>query len=109
MIADTLPWTNKEKEGGTENTFELNLILALGVAYFVRLEAETRMDFARAVITFFEGVRNPAFFMAAIAKCQDLFLDELHLEMNIAKNDALKVTIFSFFKSPSGNMGCQKH
>ena len=96
MIADTLPWTKREKDGGTENTFELNLILALGVAYLVRLEAETRMEFARAVITFFEDVKNPAFFLAAITKCQNLFLDELRLETNIAKNDALKVTIFFF-------------
>ena len=73
--------------------FIINLILALGVTYYVRLEKK-RNDYARKMtIVLGQGTRNidGTFFMRTIEQCQDMFVDELTLDTNVAKNEALKV------------------
>ena len=78
------------KNGGTDDGYIRNLIMTLGVTYYVRLEPESRPKFAKEISDIIEPV-EPEFFAKVISKCQDLFLEKLKLECNIAKNDALKV------------------
>ena len=71
--------------------FTINLILALGVSYFVRLDEQRRKYEDK--MTNCLGL-DPQFFSKVILACQDIFIDELRLEPNIAKNDALKENVW---------------
>ena len=69
----------------------MNLILALGVAYFVRLD-ERREDY---IVEMSRCLKlEPGQFLQVIVACQDVFIDELKLDQNIAKNDALKENVW---------------
>lgn len=76
-----------------DEIFRTNLILALGVAYYTRLD-ERRAEFER-IISRCLGLPNSLFSKVIIA-CQDIFINEskLEKEKNIAKNDALKENIW---------------
>ena len=79
------------------DTFKMNLILALGVTYYVRLD--NRKQYASELVVHFEELKKqPKLFKDIIERCQDKFIDELRLEGNIAKNDALKVFLQDFFR-----------
>jgi len=71
--------------------FTVNLILALGVAYYTRLD-ERRGDYEEEMTNCL-GL-DAQFFSQVIVTCQEIFIDELRLEQNIAKNDALKENIW---------------
>jgi hypothetical protein len=71
--------------------FNINLILALGVSYYVRLD-ERRRDYEQEVS---QHLQLPeGLFSRVIIACQDLFVNELKLEKTIAKNDALKENVW---------------
>ena len=71
--------------------FNINLILALGISYYARLD-ERRGDYEK-VMTKCLNLEDQ-FFSKVIVTCQDIFIDELNLEPNIAKNDALKENVW---------------
>ena len=73
------------------NDFELCLILALGVSYYTRLD-EQRPEYERQLTDILHLDR--LFFSRVVVACQDIFVDELKLELNIAKNEALKENIW---------------
>ncbi|XP_041354620.1 E3 ubiquitin-protein ligase rnf213-alpha-like [Gigantopelta aegis] len=73
-----------------------SLILALGVCY--RASLRSRDEYDDHVISFFQnpcslpgGVRQ---FVDVITRCQDVFLENVQLEENIARNQALKENLF---------------
>ena len=78
----------------------MNLIMALGVTYYARLE--NRDEYAKAMIAHLGQMRKAAnanrLFTKIIETCQDKFIDELKLDSNIAKNGALKVRRICFIK-----------
>ena len=71
--------------------FNVSLILALGVAYYTRLD-ERRNDYEDLVKKCLRLYGDH--FSEAIKRCQNLIIDELKLEKNIAKNDALKENVW---------------
>ncbi|XP_057290514.1 E3 ubiquitin-protein ligase rnf213-alpha-like isoform X3 [Hydractinia symbiolongicarpus] len=73
-----------------------SLVLALGVCYIARLEnRESYIDFIQQYFTGSFVLQNGAKQMKKeIARCQEMFLDELKLEDNIAKNKALCENVF---------------
>ncbi|XP_041354642.1 E3 ubiquitin-protein ligase rnf213-alpha-like [Gigantopelta aegis] len=73
-----------------------SLILALGVCY--RASLRSRNDYDSHVTQFFQnpcslpgGVKQ---FVDVITRCQDVFLENVQLEENIARNQALKENLF---------------
>ncbi len=74
-----------------EITSKLNLILALGVAYYARLD-KRRVEYEAEISKCLSLEHN--FFSKTISSCQDVFLDEMKLDTNIAKNDALKENVW---------------
>ena len=70
---------------------DLNLILSLGVAYLTRLD-ERREDYV-VKLSKCLGIKS-RWFKSTIQACQDVFIDELKLDQNIAKNDALKENVW---------------
>jgi hypothetical protein len=71
--------------------FTINLILALGVSYFSRLD-ERRLEFEEEMTG--SLLLQNRYFSRVITTCQDIFIDELNLEQTIAKNDALKENVW---------------
>ena len=81
-------------EGAQQNgrkIFKINLILALGVSYYVRLD-ERRREYEQEMSQCLQLPEN--LFSKVIIACQDLFVNELKLEKTIAKNDALKENVW---------------
>ncbi len=77
------------------NDFSVSLILALGLSYYVRLE--NRRPFATAIGRLFRGdhrLPRPSTFHEIVDACQELFVNELKLESNIAKNEALRENVW---------------
>ena len=74
-----------------QQIFTANLILALGISYYARLD-ERRGDYEKVMTRCLNLENN--FFSKVIVTCQDIFIDELKLEPNIAKNDALKENVW---------------
>ena len=74
--------------------FSINLILALGVSYYVRLD-DRRPQFARKMSQLL-GLGG-ATFTEVVNAAQDLVIEELKLATNIAKNDALKENVWMMF------------
>ena len=74
--------------------FTINLILALGVAYYVRLD-DRRAQYAYLMSQLL-GLRGSTF-TEVFNAAQDLVIDELKLAKNIAKNDALKENVWMMF------------
>jgi hypothetical protein len=84
------------KLGGNYVSVEtINLILALGVAYYVRLD-ERRSEYQRELSGCLNLTRA-TIFSQVIHACQDIVIDELRLAKNIAKNDALKENVWMMF------------
>ena len=75
----------------TNDLFTINLILALGVAYFSRLD-ERRGHYVMEMSDCLKV--DDHFFSSVITTCQDIFIDELKLGPTIAKNDALKENVW---------------
>ena len=59
--------------------------------YYLKLENHERREFAKMVSSIFKA-NHPDLLPRVISHCQDIFVDELRLETDIAKNDALKVS-----------------
>jgi uncharacterized protein YmfQ (DUF2313 family) len=79
---------------GISRNFLINLILALGVAYYVRLDDRRQcyeLEMSRHL-----QLPGPVF-MEVINASQDFVIDELKLAHNIAKNDALKENVWMMF------------
>jgi len=74
--------------------FVLSCVLALGVAYYVRLEE--RFHFLETIFAHFRGfgIHSEDGLHLIISACQDLFADELTLEDTIFKNEALKENVW---------------
>jgi len=87
LYSTVLPGTARQNV----TDFTINLILALGVSYYARLDEHRRKYEDK--MTDCLGL-DPRFFSKVILACQDIFIDELRLESNIAKNDALKENIW---------------
>ncbi len=66
--------------------FTLCLALAIGVAYYVRLEDRSAYE---KLITHEIGIRE-GHLTKIVQACQDVFIDEVKLDKTVAKNDALK-------------------
>ena len=74
--------------------FRINLILALGVSYYVRLD-ERREEFEVEMRRCLEIEQS--YFSGVITACQDIVIDKLKLAKNIAKNAALKENVWMMF------------
>ncbi|CAG0886586.1 unnamed protein product [Cyprideis torosa] len=76
--------------------FIVGLILALGVAYFVRLDS--RDPYVKSIHRVLQSLgyqlKDHRELIKMIEACQDRFINELQLNTNIAKNDALKENVW---------------
>ena len=76
------------------SSFQLKVLLALGVSYLTRLEKE-RKDYAKLVNREFGLDRyDEDILTKVVVCCQDLFVGELKLDSSIARNDALKENVW---------------
>ena len=80
-----------DEEPGLHQIFDINLILALGISYYARLD-ERRAEYEEEMMECLQ--LEPKYFSKVIVACQDIFIDELNLDQNIAKNDALKENVW---------------
>ena len=69
------------------------LLLSLGVNYYSKLDKERR-KYAEEVDRILK-VRD--ILPQVVSKCQDVFIEEIKLDSDIARNDALKVNMMSIF------------
>ena len=76
--------------------FTVNLILALGVSYYVRLD-DRRPQYERQMSQLLGLGANSSTFTEVFNAAQDLVINELKLATNIAKNDALKENVWMMF------------
>ena len=65
----------------------------LGVNYYLKLDNAERKKYSKHIADLIFHKRTDVL-PRLISACQDIFVEELKLDSNIAKNDALKV--FSF-------------
>ncbi|ELT95387.1 hypothetical protein CAPTEDRAFT_208661 [Capitella teleta] len=72
------------------------LILALGVCYHSCLEMETRAEYRDRISDEFHGTYSlsPASILTELNRCQNVILDGIELDGNIARNQALKENVF---------------
>jgi hypothetical protein len=80
-----------DHEPNLNQIFDINLILALGISYYARLD-ERRVEYEEEMMECLQ--LEPKYFSKVIIACQDIFIDELNLDQNIAKNDALKENVW---------------
>jgi len=80
-----------DEEPDLHQIFNINLILALGITYYARLD-ERRAEYEEEMVECLQ--LEPKYFSQVIVACQDIFIDELKLDQNIAKNDALKENVW---------------
>ncbi|PVD28712.1 hypothetical protein C0Q70_11306 [Pomacea canaliculata] len=93
--------SNEDDDGGDddEEVSDLTkaLVLSLAVCYRACLDSKTEFD--KHIVQYFlppfvlNGDKQQQFF-AIIDKCQNIFLKNVHLEENIARNKALKENVF---------------
>ena len=76
--------------------FDVSLVLSLGVTYYVKLDcrSEYKIFIAEKFRNQNHDLGSADTFARIIDACQDLFINELRLEQNIAKNDALKENVW---------------
>ena len=70
----------------------LNLLLAIGASYYVRLEKK-RQEFDNMVSRLL-GMGRDRLIQPALSICQEYFLEHMKLENTIAKNEALKENVW---------------
>ncbi|ELU09101.1 hypothetical protein CAPTEDRAFT_223578 [Capitella teleta] len=72
------------------------LILALGVCYHSCLEMETRAEYRDRISDEFHGTYSlsPGSILTELNRCQNVILDGIELDGNIARNQALKENVF---------------
>ena len=83
-------------ESPRSKEFNINLILALGVSYYVRLD-DRRLQYAHQMSLLLGLGASSSTFTDVFNAAQDLVIDELKLATNIAKNDALKENVWMMF------------
>ncbi|KAK3585575.1 hypothetical protein CHS0354_036762 [Potamilus streckersoni] len=90
-----------EVENQGNNDITRSLVLALGVCYHACLK--NRAEYRRHVAHFFRAPCNlphgPDQIEQEISICQDVFLENVQLEKNIARNTALKENVFMMVTS----------
>ncbi len=98
-----LAWFHKQREqihGKLKNIPEVNnfcisLVLALGINYYVRLERRDQyVTDVSKLLKNTHHIAGPKGFSRIIVACQELFVDKLRLEPNIAKNEALQENVW---------------
>ena len=62
----------------------------LGVNYYLKLDNAERKRYSKHIADIIGNERKDVL-PRVISSCQDIFVEELKLDSNIAKNDALKV------------------
>ena len=62
----------------------------LGVNFYLKLDNNERKKYAKMISKEIQH-REEDILPKVISRCQDIFVNELKLESDIAKNDALKV------------------
>ncbi|XP_076466869.1 E3 ubiquitin-protein ligase rnf213-alpha-like [Babylonia areolata] len=86
----------EEEEGKDMKDMTKALVLSLGVCYRACLRSKEEYD--RHIIPHFQHPftlpDNLHYFARVIDRCQDVFLDSVRLEDNIARNQALKDNVF---------------
>ena len=70
----------------------------LGVNYYLKLDNGERKKYSKHIAEII-GHQRKDVLPRVISACQDLFVEELKLDSNIAKNDALKVIICYFLSA----------
>ena len=70
----------------------------LGVNYYLKLDNGERKKYSKHIAEIIGHQRRDVL-PRAISACQDIFVEELKLDSNIAKNDALKVILCFAFSS----------
>ncbi len=73
------------------DVFTINVVLALGIAYFAKLSKKEDFDQKISHCLNFSPNQSCRTILSA---CQKIFIDELQLDTNIAKNDALVENIW---------------
>ena len=63
--------------------------------YYLKLDNGERKKYSKHIAEIIGHPRKDVL-PRVISACQDLFVEELKLDSNIAKNDALKVILFVF-------------
>ena len=75
---------------GNQNTFQMSLIVSLGVSYWARLEDRAPYAAKMAEVLGIEEFK----FERTIVASQEIFIDEVKLEPTIAKNEALMENVW---------------
>ena len=70
----------------------------LGVNYYLKLDNGERKKYSKHIAEIIGHQRRDVL-PRVISACQDIFVEELKLDSNIAKNDALKVILCFAFSS----------
>ncbi|ELU02735.1 hypothetical protein CAPTEDRAFT_201549 [Capitella teleta] len=93
-----LNWDNEEMERLPLHKWTRALVLSLGVCYQSCLEMDTRVLYRQRIAPKFKGkYRLPHLhhtIESEISRCQDVILDDIRLDGNIARNHALKENVF---------------
>ena len=61
-----------------------------GVNYYLKLDNDERKKYSKNIAEMIDNKRKDVL-PRVISACQDIYVEELKLDSNIAKNDALKV------------------
>ena len=69
----------------------------LGVNYYLKLDNGERKKYSKHIADIIGHQRRDVL-PRVISACQDIFVEELKLDSNIAKNDALKVILIVYFR-----------